>query len=416
MSDDKDQPKTSYDAGGDVTERLRSPVPITGEGVSEQENAAVSRADAAAGPLGGGVEGEGAVLRGGQPGAPAGGVGGYEQRYLPEGGTAPSRHVGGRVVEEPPEEVYPAPFETPPRRTDVDPKAAKRLERIVAGLFLLPVIGVVLVFFAVFRWQPTEDGLAALRNQNMLIGIALFLALGGIGAGAVAWARGLMSGQEYVQKRHPFTSSEQEIGATIADLDAGVADSGLPRRSLIKRSLGLSLGLLPLAALPFLRDLGPLPHNRLRTTAWKPGLRLVDEGSGQPVRLGDLRIGGMATVIPEDVHGHTELAKAATLLIRTRPGELHGDTRMDWTVDGHVAYSKICTHAGCPISLYEQQTKHLFCPCHQSTFDIVDGAHVIFGPAARPLPQLPIAVDDEGYFIATSDYGEPVGPSFWERG
>jgi ubiquinol-cytochrome c reductase iron-sulfur subunit len=413
---DKDEPKTSYDAGGDIRKRLRSPAPISGQGGSREETEAISAADASAGSRSGGVEGEGAVLRGGQQGAPAGDVGAYEQRFVQEGGTAPSRHVGGRAPAEPPEEVYPAPVETPPRRTDVDPAAAKRLERIIAALFLLPVVGVILVFFAVIRWQPAQDGLAALRAQNMIIGIALFLAMGGLGAGAVAWARGLMSAQEWVQKRHPFTSSQQEINATLDDLQAGIADSALPRRSLIKRTLGLSLGILPLAALPLLRDLGPLPYKKLRTTAWKKGARLVDEGTGQPLKLGDLRIGGMATVIPPGVLSHTELAKAAALLIRTRPGELRGDTRLEWTVDGHVAYSKICTHAGCPISLYEQQTKHLFCPCHQSTFDIVDGAHVVFGPAARPLPQLPIAVDKDGYFVATSDFRQPVGPSFWERG
>ena len=89
--------------------------------------------------------------------------------------------------------------------------------------------------------------------------------------------------------------------------------------------------------------------------------------------------------------------------------------RENWGVDGILCYSKICTHVGCPISLWEQQTHHLLCPCHQSTFDLADNGKVIFGPAARHLPQLPMAVDDEGYLIATSDFTEPVGPSFWER-
>jgi len=89
---------------------------------------------------------------------------------------------------------------------------------------------------------------------------------------------------------------------------------------------------------------------------------------------------------------------------------------MNWTVDGIVAYSKICTHVGCPVALYEQTTHHILCPCHQSTFDATRGAQVLFGPAARPLPQLPIGTDAEGFLVATSDYHEPVGPSFWERG
>ena len=92
-----------------------------------------------------------------------------------------------------------------------------------------------------------------------------------------------------------------------------------------------------------------------------------------------------------------------------------GEGREDWSVDGILCYSKICTHVGCPISLYERTTGNVLCPCHQSTFDLADSARVTFGPAARPLPQLPLAVDSEGYLVAQSDFTEPVGPSFWER-
>jgi ubiquinol-cytochrome c reductase iron-sulfur subunit len=67
------------------------------------------------------------------------------------------------------------------------------------------------------------------------------------------------------------------------------------------------------------------------------------------------------------------------------------------------------------VALYEQQTHHLLCPCHQSTFDVTEHAKVIFGPAKRPLPQLPITVDAEGYLVAQRDFTEPIGPSFWER-
>jgi ubiquinol-cytochrome c reductase iron-sulfur subunit len=110
------------------------------------------------------------------------------------------------------------------------------------------------------------------------------------------------------------------------------------------------------------------------------------------------------------------MADAPTMLIRMQPEVLKPRKgREDWSVEGHIAYSVICTHLGCPVKLYEQQTHHLFCPCHQSTFDAANGAKVLFGPAARNLPQLPIYVDDEGYFVARSDYTEPVGPSFWER-
>jgi ubiquinol-cytochrome c reductase iron-sulfur subunit len=109
------------------------------------------------------------------------------------------------------------------------------------------------------------------------------------------------------------------------------------------------------------------------------------------------------------------LAKAACIIIKFAPGQLQSPTVMNWTVDNIVAYSKICTHVGCPAALYEHTTHHILCPCHQSTFDAARGAEVIFGPATRALPQLPMATDNEGYLVALSDFTEPVGPSFWER-
>jgi ubiquinol-cytochrome c reductase iron-sulfur subunit len=124
-------------------------------------------------------------------------------------------------------------------------------------------------------------------------------------------------------------------------------------------------------------------------------------------------------VIPEGLsdldHKLEEKAKAAVLLVRVNPADLNeAPEKTGWSYDGIVAYSKICTHVGCPVSLYEQHTHHLLCPCHQSTFDLANHCEVIFGPASRALPQLPIAVDDEGYLIAQRDFDQPVGPSFWD--
>jgi ubiquinol-cytochrome c reductase iron-sulfur subunit len=154
---------------------------------------------------------------------------------------------------------------------------------------------------------------------------------------------------------------------------------------------------------------------------WKKGTRLAKDPDGTPIKASDVTLGSVFHVIPaglEELHHDklNEKAKAAVLLVRVDPSELiETEERKSWSYDGIVAYSKICTHVGCPVALYEQQTHHLLCPCHQSTFDLVDGCKVIFGPAARPLPQLPITVDAEGYLIAQSDFNEPVGPSFWER-
>jgi len=181
-------------------------------------------------------------------------------------------------------------------------------------------------------------------------------------------------------------------------------------------TLALGAGSLAILPLPLLLDLGPYAHKEreLARTSWKKGMRLVRK-NGTPVRLGDLQIGALESVYPP-VPGGDRIADSGTMLIRMQPEQFKARAgREDWAVEGHVAYSVICTHLGCPVKLYEQQTHHLFCPCHQSIFDASDGAKVLFGPAARALPQLAISVDADGYFIAQGDYSEPVGPSYWER-
>ena len=303
-----------------------------------------------------------------------------------------------------------------PRATDVDPAAAKSAERRVAALFLLSVVGA-LGFFVTYWFVPYKFG--EQKNAHLytpLLGVFMALALSGIGAGAILWAKTLMTDEEAVQERHPFVSPDDEKAATVKTLQEGYANSGLPRRSLLRNTLLLGGGSLALLPVPFLFGLGPYAHKEraLRTTGFRPGVRLIRQ-NGTPVKVGDLNIGGVESVFP-DVPRGTKMADSATLLIRMRPEEFAPRAgREGWDHQGHVAYSVVCTHLGCPVKLYEQQTHHLFCPCHQSTFDAADGARVVFGPAARPLPQLALSVDPEGYFVAQGDYSEPVGPSFWER-
>jgi ubiquinol-cytochrome c reductase iron-sulfur subunit len=170
------------------------------------------------------------------------------------------------------------------------------------------------------------------------------------------------------------------------------------------------------------RDLAPAadPNELLRHTMWKSGTRLTKDPTGLPIKASDVTQGSVFHVIPDGLLDKDDMleekAKAAVLLMRLDPSDIHEPKgRENWSYDGIVAYSKICTHVGCPVALYEQQTHHLLCPCHQSTFDVTRNCEVIFGPASRPLPQLPIMVDSEGYLVARSDFHEPVGPSFWER-
>jgi ubiquinol-cytochrome c reductase iron-sulfur subunit len=196
-------------------------------------------------------------------------------------------------------------------------------------------------------------------------------------------------------------------------------ESGFSRRKLIRRSLYGALAVFPIPAIVIFGDLGPAVGDSLKHTMWKEGVRLTKDPTGIPIKASEVTIGSVFHVIPEGLsdldHKLEEKAKAAVLLVRVNPSDLNEDpAKAGWSYDGIVAYSKICTHVGCPVSLYEQHTHHLLCPCHQSTFDLANHCEVIFGPASRALPQLPIAVDAEGYLIAQRDFDQPVGPSFWD--
>ena len=310
------------------------------------------------------------------------------------------------------------------RKTDVDPIAAKKAERQVSILFALSVIGTLLFIYS-YIWIP-EDQLIFLplfgttNAHQLFLGLGLAMALFFIGMGAVHWAKTLMPDHEVVDYRKEQRSKDEDRAAFVATVKDGAASAGLGRRPLIKRTLGLALGLVGLSPILLLRDLGPLPEDGLSKTNWKAGTRLVTDPGDRPIRPSDLEVGGVAQVQPEFPAGKArhldDIAKDSLLLIRLRPEEFNLDAeRLSWTYEGIIAFSKICSHMGCAVALYEQTTKHLLCPCHQSTFDVTRAAKVIFGPAARPLPQLAITVDSEGYLVAKAPFTEPVGPSFWGR-
>ncbi len=310
------------------------------------------------------------------------------------------------------------------RRSDIDPKAAIRREREVAAFFGLSTLGTLLFIVAYFAVKPSEatgeEMLEQVGLSTRLLGIGLGVALFAIGAGAIHWAKTLMPDDEIVSERKPMRSSDTDRAAAVAAMKEGAAGAGLGRRKLIRNSLLGALAPLGLLAIIPLRDLGPLPGAALTATLWKPGKRLVSDPQYRPIKAADIPIGSVVHVLPEGIENHEhkleEAAKATAIVIRLEPDEIKDAKERRWAVDGIVAYSKICTHVGCPVGLYEQQTHHLLCPCHQSTFDVTRDCAVIFGPAARPLPQLPLAVDSEGYLVAREDFREPVGPSFWERG
>jgi len=336
--------------------------------------------------------------------------------------TAVAEH-GGAVISD--EEAFQEHVEGLPPD---DPRVivhGQRVERIVAACFILAFIAGC-GFIAAYVGLGVHTVDKTLRS-NLALGFSLSVALAALGLGALLWVRHLMPNVEMVEQRHELRSETKDRQAFEEYFKEGAANSQFVKRPLVRRTL--MLGTLPLLAIPvvLLRDLGPLPGTSLRHTVWSPGRRLLVYGTNQPITPAEFSAPGQSiTIVPEGFTDNPDaLAKATVTLIKFRPGELNvptttdGDTlisTMNWTVENIVAYSRICTHVGCPVGLYEQTTHHLLCPCHQSTFDAATGATVVFGPAPRPLPQLPLTVDAEGYLVAKSDFTQPVGPSFWERG
>jgi ubiquinol-cytochrome c reductase iron-sulfur subunit len=321
------------------------------------------------------------------------------------------------------------------RAADDDPAAAKRAERQVATIFGLSTLAT-LVFLVAYFAIPDDavvfvPGIGAAKTLNVVLGLSLGVSLFLIGIGAVHWAKTLMSDEEIVEERHTLASSATERAKAVKVVTDGADTAQLTRRPLLKYSLGGALGLFALPfALQVAGSLGPGNIEELKETIWDPKkynggkpIRLYRDPERTPIKLEDVTLGSVFHVMPETLEKFYEerkdvleqKVKAAVILIRLNPDDIKVQKARDWGVEGVVAYSKICTHVGCAVGLYEQQTHHLLCPCHQSTFDLTNDCAVIFGPAKRALPQLKITVDDEGYLVAPDGFKEPVGPSFWER-
>jgi ubiquinol-cytochrome c reductase iron-sulfur subunit len=297
-----------------------------------------------------------------------------------------------------------------------DPQRAKKAERLVATLFMISLLASI-GFIAAYVGLEVHSVDATLRS-NLALGLSMSVAFLAMAVGFTIWVRRLMPEVELTEERHPMASTPEERAAFKKTFIEGAEASQFTKRPLLRRTLLAAT--VPLAAAPIvlLRDMGPLPGTYLRHTVWRKGLRLVAYGPNTPITPAEFSSpGSMITVIPDGYQDNPEaLAAATAIIIKFQPGVLQPPTVLNWTVDNIVCYSKICTHVGCPVALYEQTTHKILCPCHQSTFDAPRGATVLFGPAPRPLPQLPLTTDAEGYLVAASDFHEPVGPSFFERG
>lgn len=296
-------------------------------------------------------------------------------------------------------------------------KAEKRAERQVATAFAVTFVAAVgfMVCYVAVPWHIRYGDPNSYRWFTPALGVCMGVALLSVGFGAVMWAKKLMPEEVVVQDRHDPDSTEFEKATFGATMTQALQDSGLPRRSLLKRALGAGVGALGVMAIFPLGGVLRKPRSTLLGTPWGVNTRMI-QVDGTPIGPADLQPGSLATVFPDVPGGLTSIA-APVMLIRLRAGVDVKPRRYqaDFNWGDYYAFSKICTHAGCPVSLYEQQTNRLLCPCHQSQFDILLDAKPVFGPAARPLPQLPITVDSDGHFVSRRDFIEPIGPSFWER-
>ncbi|MFN2543364.1 MAG: ubiquinol-cytochrome c reductase iron-sulfur subunit [Actinomycetota bacterium] len=250
----------------------------------------------------------------------------------------------------------------------------------------------------------------AMGGQVQLEGALLGGSLGGMGAGLMLWGNDLFPHEIVTEERDPMASGAAERAETGEMLSEAEAD--VTRRGFLTRLLVGAGGAFVVAMVFPLRSLGPSPGASLLRTKWSRGSLVVDE-NGVPVRHTDLPVGGVLTVFPKD---HTDAEDSQAILVKVEEDRLHlPENRNRWAPGGNVCYSKICTHVGCPVGLYAAELRQLQCPCHQSAFDVTNGAKVVFGPAPRALPQLELYVDHDGFLRARRDFHEPVGPGWWTR-
>ncbi|HEV8063354.1 MAG TPA: Rieske 2Fe-2S domain-containing protein [Acidimicrobiales bacterium] len=284
----------------------------------------------------------------------------------------------------------------------------RAVEKAVALMFLIGLAG--FAGFGAAFWVNASE---------FWLGVGLAVGFLGLGAGQVAWGKYLMPRGPFAEDRHsmiPEPVAKEIIRNDVSSRGKVVIE----RRTFLAKILGLATAVFGIVAtFPLLRSLGPKPGTMFLNSFWEKGSYAVSF-DGTRITKDTLDFGGMITIFPEtDIGG----AFSQTLLIRQLPP--HGESgiattpqRASWGPLGYLAFSKVCTHAGCPVGLYQQETHQLLCPCHQSVFDVGPGkpASNVFGPAPRPLPQLQIYFDDQGFLRSAAPYDQPVGPGFGALG
>lgn len=247
------------------------------------------------------------------------------------------------------------------------------------------------------------------NGNNLLLGGCLAFASGGLGVTLVLYAHWLTLHLQATEPREPLASPPLEEAEAVETVYSGIDE--MRRRTLLKWIVISAVTMVAGFVISLLRSFQRPPGPTLFSTVWKTGQRLMTP-EGTPVTVNALEPGNQFMIVfPEDSIGDE---RAQTMLLRVKPEELRLPwNRSNWAPMGYLAYSRVCTHAGCDVALYETTTHELMCPCHQSTFDILHAAEPTGGPAARPLPQLPLSVDSDGVLRAAGGFSEPPGPGFW---
>jgi ubiquinol-cytochrome c reductase iron-sulfur subunit len=331
-----------------------------------------------------------------------------------------------------------------------DTRAERRAERVVSFWFILAAIAALafVVIFIAWPWKYQDPGHQFWYGlYTPMLGITLGLTVLGLGIGVLAYVKKFVPHEFVIQQRHDGPSDEVDRQTILAELADAGNRSTIARRSLIKRTAGAAAGLMGVGLVVF--PLGGFiknpwshsqaPEDTLNHTGWYEADHSVKvylrKDTGDPTEVSlvspaDMDGGALQTVFPfrESERNNPEALEAAlnrvdnpVMLIRFRPEDASQIVKRKgqetFNYGDYYAYTKICSHLGCPVSLYEEQTNRILCPCHQSQFNALEYCKPVFGPAARALAQLPLAVDEQtGYFYARSDFIEAVGPGFWERG
>ena len=258
--------------------------------------------------------------------------------------------------------------------------------------------------------------LFAYDADTQLLGLSLGLAFAALAVAAVVAGKHVVDQRKTVEPRPRLV--DKDVEREVVDMAQRGAKGVSRRRLILGAAAAAGTGVTAAAVAP-LASLGPgNVGDTLRDTPWRDGVALVDE-NGNPIGADQLEVGSWLTAFPRGADPRELGASVVVVQIAEADLDLPSERR-NWAPRGIMAFSKICTHAGCAIALFRYPTYEptseppaLVCPCHYSTFEVGKAAKVVFGPAGRPLPQLPLRIESDGTLMAAGGFSGSIGPAWW---